>query len=151
MGNAAPIPTSYAAQVLSGGLRVPYNALAQTLQRYAGGDVPAATNLIGLRVGMRAAALPVGGGVASVTIGAGGSGYASPPTVTFGAPTAGGRTAKGTATINAGAVTGVVISDPGTGYLTPPSVGFSGGGGTGASGTAVLQSGWSSPQPNPGA
>ena len=94
-----------------------------------------------------------GNSVASVTISAGGSGYTSPPTVTFAPP--GGipamdATATGTAQISAaGAVTNVIITSGGSGYpwipsvinagtLKAPTVTFSGGGGSGAAATANL-------------
>ncbi|HEV8432004.1 MAG TPA: C25 family cysteine peptidase, partial [Thermoanaerobaculia bacterium] len=80
-------------------------------------------------------------GVAYVTMNTAGSGYTSAPTVTFTAPPV-GTTAAGTATGNGtGTVTGVNITTPGSGYTTPPTVGFTGGGGTGATGTAVLTNG----------
>lgn len=78
-------------------------------------------------------------GVGSVTVGAGGTGYTTAPTVAFGAPPAGGVQATGTAIINAGAVTGVTITNPGEGYITAPTVTFSGGGGTGATATSTLE------------
>lgn len=81
----------------------------------------------------------VGGGdsVASVTIGAGGTGYTTAPTVTFSAAPAGGVTATGTATVSGGAVTGVTITNPGSGYVSAPTISF-GGPGTSATATAVL-------------
>src|SRR4029078_784002 len=73
--------------------------------------------------------------VASVTVSNGGSGYSSPPTVTFSG--GGGSGATGTAIISGGAVTGVSITNPGSGYTSVPSVAFSAPGiGTTASGTA---------------
>lgn len=83
------------------------------------------------------AAPGIGQGVASVTVSNGGAGYTGTPTVTFSAPPAGGTTATGTVTVNAGVITGVVITDPGSGYVSAPTVTFSGAG-TGAAGTAVL-------------
>lgn len=83
------------------------------------------------------AAPGVGQGVQSVTVSNGGTGYTGTPTVTFSAPPAGGTTATGTVTVNAGVITGVVITDPGSGYVSAPTVTFSGTG-TGAAGTAVL-------------
>jgi hypothetical protein len=77
--------------------------------------------------------------VGSVIITNGGSGYTSVPTVTFSAP-ASGTTATGTAVIQDGAVVSVTITDPGSGYTAAPTVTFTGGGGTGASGTANLAS-----------
>ena len=79
----------------------------------------------------------VGKGVASVTIGAGGTGYTGTPTVTFAAPAGGGVTATGTVVVAAGVITGVTITNPGSGYASAPSVTFTGAG-TGATGNAVL-------------
>lgn len=78
--------------------------------------------------------------VGGVTITAGGSGYTSVPTVAFSAPTS-GTTATGTAVIQNGVVVAVTITNPGNGYTAAPTVTFSGGGGTGATGTAYLASG----------
>jgi len=77
------------------------------------------------------------GGVISATITAGGSGYTSPPTVTFAAPSAPGRTATGYAKISSGAVSEIVITDSGSGYVagSPPSITFGSGA---ATATAVL-------------
>ena len=77
------------------------------------------------------------GGVISATITAGGSGYSSPPTVTFGAPSAPGRTATGYAKISSGAVSEIVITDSGSGYAagSPPTITFGSGV---ATATAVL-------------
>lgn len=75
----------------------------------------------------------------AVTIGAGGTGYATAPTVTFSLPAGGGVRATGTATVAAGAVTGITITNAGSGYTSAPTVTFSGGGGTGATATAVLE------------
>jgi hypothetical protein len=73
--------------------------------------------------------------VDSVTIGAGGAGYTSVPTVTFSG--GGGFGATGHATTAANAVTAVIVDSPGVGYTSAPTVVF-GGPGTGATGTAVL-------------
>jgi hypothetical protein len=78
--------------------------------------------------------------VASVTVTNGGSGYTSPPTVSF-THTPGcvqGDCVTATATIGGGQVTGVTINNPGMGYCLPPTVSFSGGGGTGAAATATV-------------
>jgi hypothetical protein len=77
--------------------------------------------------------------VGSVILTNGGSGYTSAPTVTFAAPTT-GVTATGTAVVQNGNVVAVTITNPGSGYTAAPSVTFSGGGGTGAAGTANLVS-----------
>ena len=81
--------------------------------------------------------LGIGRGVASVTVSNGGTGYTGTPTVTFSAPPAGGTTATGIVTVNAGVITGVVITNPGSDYVSAPTVTFSGAG-TGAAGTAAL-------------
>lgn len=78
------------------------------------------------------------GPVVQVAITAGGTGYTSVPTVTFGAPPAGGTQATGVATVFNGAVSGVVLTNPGAGYTSAPVVSFSGGGGSGAAATAKL-------------
>jgi len=77
--------------------------------------------------------------VRSVSVGAGGTGYTSAPTVTIAAPASGGTQATGVATINAnGEVNGVSITNEGSGYAEVPTVTFSGGGGSGASATATI-------------
>ncbi len=79
------------------------------------------------------------GKVTSVTITGGGAQYTTAPTVTFSiAPTNNGVpgvTATGHAIISGGVVTGVIIDNGGSGYL---SVDISGGGGSGATATAVV-------------
>ncbi len=80
----------------------------------------------------------VGAGVGSITLGAGGTGYTTAPTVTLSAPQqAGGVQATATATVSAGAVTGFTVTNPGSGYTSAPTVTI-GGPGTGATGTATL-------------
>ncbi|HKY43050.1 MAG TPA: IPT/TIG domain-containing protein [Pyrinomonadaceae bacterium] len=82
------------------------------------------------------------GRVTSVTVTNGGSGYTSPPTVSF-THTPGcvqGECVEATATVSGGQVTSVTV-DPnnrGMGYCLPPTVSFSGGGGTGATATASV-------------
>lgn len=78
---------------------------------------------------------PTSGAVASVAIGAGGTGYTT-ATVTFSAPPA-GVTATGTAVLASGVITGVTVTNPGSGYVTAPTVTF-GGPGTGGTATATL-------------
>jgi hypothetical protein len=77
-----------------------------------------------------------GRSISQVIVTAGGSGYASAPTVTI----AGNQSA--TAVVTSGAVTSVIINNPRlTIYSTsgaPPAVTFAGGGGSGASGQAVV-------------
>ncbi|MDP9651713.1 hypothetical protein [Paraburkholderia caledonica] len=77
--------------------------------------------------------------VGSAIVTNGGSGYTTAPTVTFSAPTT-GTTAAGTAVIQNGAVVSVTITNPGSGYTSAPTLTFTGGGGTGAAGTANLVS-----------
>lgn len=76
------------------------------------------------------------GGVVSVRVTSGGSGYTSPPTVVI----AGGTGATAYAVMAGTAVDSVVVANPGVGY-TAPLVSFSGGGGTGAAATAFAYTG----------
>lgn len=76
-----------------------------------------------------------GGTVDSATVGSGGTGYTTAPTVAF---TGGGGTgAAGTATVSGGTVTGITITNPGSGYTSAPTVAFTGAG-TGATATASV-------------
>ncbi|MBY0401806.1 phage tail protein [Myxococcota bacterium] len=80
-------------------------------------------------------------GLGAITVGSPGSGYATPPTVTF---TGGGGTgAAATAVLGTGAQAGQVvavnITNPGSGYTSAPTIGFTGGSGTGAAATATLE------------
>lgn len=71
------------------------------------------------------------GVVTGTTITAGGSGYGSPPTVTFSGPgSLGGVTATGTAVLLGGAVFSITITNPGSGYATPPTITFGSGAAT---------------------
>ena len=77
-------------------------------------------------------------GVGSVTLAAGGSGYTTPPQVTFtGGTTTGGiaaDAATGYATVNAaGQVTGIVITSPGSYSVAPTGIALNSSSGTGAS------------------
>lgn len=83
---------------------------------------------------------PSSGSLASIAVGAGGTGYSSPPTVTISNPDAIGYgfvQATATATVSGGQVNGFVITNAGTGYVNPV-VTISGGGGSGATATATL-------------
>ncbi|MGH3804232.1 MAG: phage tail tube protein [Pseudonocardiaceae bacterium] len=92
---------------------------------------------VGWSDGKAAPTVATGGTLDAVTIGAGGTGYTTAPTVAF---TGGGGTgAAGTATVSGGAVTGVTITNPGTGYTSPPTVAFTGAG-TGATATTAITS-----------
>lgn len=66
----------------------------------------------------------------------GGSGYTSPPTVSF--TGGGGSGAAGTVTVTFGQVGTLTLTSGGTGYTSAPTVVFTGGGGTGASFTATI-------------
>lgn len=75
-------------------------------------------------------------GVTAITIGAGGNGYTSAPTVTL---TGGGGTgATAEATVSGGVVTKITVTNSGSGYTTAPTVALAGGGGTGATATASV-------------
>lgn len=76
------------------------------------------------------------GGVVSVRVTSGGSGYTAPPTVSV----AGGTGASCYAVMAGTAVDSVIIARAGTGY-SAPTVSFSGGGGTGAAATAAAYTG----------
>ncbi|KAA0997205.1 phage tail protein [Pseudomonas sp. ANT_J12] len=92
---------------------------------------------VGWSDGKAAPTVATAGALDAVTIGAGGTGYTTAPTVAF---TGGGGTgAAGTATVSGGAVTGVTITNPGTGYTSPPTVAFTGAG-TGATATTAITS-----------
>lgn len=78
------------------------------------------------------------GAVSSVTVTNSGSGYqtgAGAPVVRI---VAYGEGAAATATIAAGAVDKVTVTSPGMNYAVAPTVTFAGGGGNGASGTAII-------------
>jgi len=78
-----------------------------------------------------------GGPLTGLNVVAGGTGYATAPTVTI---TGGGATtiATGTATVDAlGVVTALTLVDGGAGYTGPPTVTLTGGGGTGALASAL--------------
>ncbi len=74
----------------------------------------------------------------SITVGSGGSGYTSAPTViiTRGTGDSSGSGAFATATIGGGAVTGVTITNGGSSYSVDPTITFDGGGGSSASATS---------------
>lgn len=78
------------------------------------------------------------GKIVSVTIDANGSGYTSAPTVAFSSAAV---LATAAASVNGGAVQSIAVTNNGTGYTSAPTVALTGGGGTGATATAVLGSG----------
>lgn len=78
------------------------------------------------------------GKIVSVTIDANGSGYTSAPTVAFSSAAV---LATAAASVSGGAVQSIALTNNGTGYTSAPTVALTGGGGTGATATAVLGSG----------
>lgn len=83
----------------------------------------------------------IGYQVDSITITNGGSGYVSQPTVTISAPpeTLGSiQATAGVVTIVGGVITNIEIGNPGRGYTSPPTVTITGGGGSGATGSAQI-------------
>jgi hypothetical protein len=66
-----------------------------------------------------AIATVVAGGVNSVIVTNGGSGYFLPPTVVFGGPGVG---AAATAVLTNGTITAINVTNPGAGYISPPLV-----------------------------
>lgn len=78
----------------------------------------------------------VANGVTAITIGNGGTGYTSAPTVAL---TGGGGTgATAEATVTGGVITKITVTNAGIGYTTAPTVALTGGGGTGATATASV-------------
>ncbi len=83
------------------------------------------------------------GGVVNCVLQTAGSGYTTPPLITFSPPQMqGGRQPVAVATINAGAVQFINVLDTGSGYLYPPTVTVTSanGVGSGANITAVIGS-----------
>jgi hypothetical protein len=74
------------------------------------------------------------GGINTVTLVSGGSGYTAPPTVSFGSGT-------GVAIMAGTRVSGIAIISAGTGNTSAQTISFTGGGGTGAAGTAYAFAG----------
>lgn len=75
-------------------------------------------------------------GVIRLTLGSGGTGYTSAPSVTISG--GGGTGAAAIAGIFGGHVTGFFVSYHGTGFTSAPSVVIAGGGGSGATATSVI-------------
>ena len=81
--------------------------------------------------------------VTTITVTQGGSGFTSAPTVTVGDPDGAATvnsTATASASVSGGVVTSITVITGGAGYVAVPDVTISGGGGTGATATAVLGS-----------
>lgn len=90
-----------------------------------------------------AATAIVSGPVTSLTLGSGGSGYTSTPSVTISGGGGSGATAYAVIGTISGSsqyqtVIAVVLQNPGTGYTSNPNVLISGGGGSGANATATI-------------
>lgn len=114
-----------------------------------GEDDPA--NMFGVTVGDKSTTDPfatcgwvqeivVSGGVASIILSTGGSGYTAPPTVSFTPAGTGGTGAAAVATETGGVVTTLELTNAGSGYTAAPSVVFTpaGTGGTGAAATTTV-------------
>ena len=116
-------------------------AVTQTLQLVGSGSTASAITTI------------VNGGVRFVTITNRGSGYNTPPTVSFSSSPLGGMTATGIATMIGGIidlcepneslsrVQGIELTNPGFGYTVPPNISFVGGGGEGAEAFSTIGDG----------
>ena len=72
----------------------------------------------------------------TITVTAGGTGYATLPTITISG--GGGNNATATATITAGVVTAITVGDPGTGYTSAPTVTIAPVNGTSSAGAFVI-------------
>lgn len=79
------------------------------------------------------------GGIVSVRITSGGSGYTGAPSVTINGSAA--VTASATALMAGTKVESIILTNTGAGYTSGPTVSFSGGGGTGAAATASRHTG----------
>ena len=80
--------------------------------------------------------------VGSITLGVGGAGYATAPTVTIAAPSPGpGVTATATATVSGGKVTGFTMVLNGTGYTTSPIVTVAAPAGSGITALTIVNQG----------
>lgn len=75
-------------------------------------------------------------GVTAITIGNGGSGYTTAPTVTLTGGGGSGATAE--ATVAGGVITKITVTNSGMGYTSAPTVAITGGNGTGATATASV-------------
>lgn len=87
--------------------------------------------------GNKNAVSSLSGSVTGLTITAGGTGYTTAPTVTIGAPGAGGIQATAEATVTGGVVTALTITNPGSNYTSAPTVTITGEG-TSATATATV-------------
>lgn len=81
---------------------------------------------------------PINGGIGGLTLTAGGSNYSASPTVTIGAPPAGGTQATAVAVVQSGVITALQMTSWGSGYTSTPSVVITDSTGTLATATAIL-------------
>lgn len=145
------------------GFRQAYNPFARTGNRYGGGgtsggnvaNAPFAqgTNPLPIIRGRRRGVLPIGGGVATASVVAGGANYNTGDTLTLTSTQNFGRPALfRVISVTAGAVTGVQVLDPGSSQNTAVTAQgtTTSGTGAGATLTSVLQTGWLGPAPNAG-
>ena len=102
-------------------------------QNQSNGDVEPTSVKLRIEVGSSGSSgtsaideLPLSGGISSVTMTRGGSGYTVTPTVTFSG--GGGTGAAGTATVSGGVVTGITITNPGWDYYEAPTISLDAGG-----------------------
>lgn len=79
------------------------------------------------------------GYVSAIVVTAGGTGYSSPPSVSF--VGGGGSGAAASALLTGNAVSSIVITNQGSGYTSTPAISFSGGGGSGAAAVAYVSGG----------
>ncbi len=92
--------------------------------------------VVGFSDGTVAPTVALAGSVELITVGSGGSGYTSAPTVTI---TGGGGTgATAVAVLDGGEVAEINIVNHGSGYTSTPTVTLTGGAGTGATATATV-------------
>jgi len=77
------------------------------------------------------------GSIATLNLGAAGSGYTSPPAVAISG--GGGTGATATANLTATSVASASVTAGGTGYGKDTTISITGGGGTGATATAQIQ------------
>ena len=121
-------------------MKLNHKASGQTFYRTIGRD--STESFYSLKMNVNTTNAAMSGAVSDTTsvfevsMSAVGSGYSSPPTVSFSG--GGGSAAAGTAVLDGNTVKSVTITNPGTGYTSTPTVGFSGGGGSGAAAKATL-------------
>ena len=105
------------------------NAIKLVMDPGGIGNFTVGEEIIGnLNTATASTAIDGNGGVDTITITDGGSGYNPliPPVIVFSSPPDGGIAPTGEAVVNAsGIVTGITILNPGSGYTTPPTVAIS--------------------------